>query len=144
MNLLIPLAGLLGIEVEAITDRVKTTVIVNSIIALFGFIALVFLLIAGYLALSDLWSPILAALVMAGGALVLALAVYLGARIGESSRRRHIAERRRSSETGAFVTTAALTALPVMLKSPTFRAIGIPAAAIAAFMLLKRDDNPPD
>ena len=88
-----------------------------------------------------MFGPIIAALIIAGGALVLALAVYLGTQIGEGARRRRIAERRRSSETGAFVTTAALTALPVILKSPTLRTVGIPLAALAAFMLLGRNGS---
>jgi O-antigen/teichoic acid export membrane protein len=138
MHLLVPLAGLLGIEVEAITDRFKKLAIINTVIAILGAIALVFLLIAAFLALSDALSPIYAALIIAGAALVLAVAVYFGTQIGEGERRRRIAERRRSTETSAFVTTAALTALPLVLKSPAMRTIGIPLAAIAAFLLLGR------
>lgn len=144
MHLLVPLAALLGIEVEAVTDHVKKLAIVNAVIAILGLIALVFFLVAAHLALSELWSPIIAALVIAGAALVLALAVYLGTRIGEGARKRRAAERRRANETSAFVTTAALTALPMVMKSPALRVIGIPAAAIAAFLLLgrKSDDKP--
>jgi hypothetical protein len=75
---------------------------------------------------------------------VLALAVYLGTRVGEGRRRREVAEKRRSTETSAFVTTAALTALPVMLKSPLARTLMLPAAAIAAYLLVRGGSDKSD
>jgi uncharacterized membrane protein len=137
MHLLAPLAALLGIEVEAITERVRNTIIVNAVmigLALFG---IGFLVVAGFLALAELYGAIYAALIFAAAFLVLALAVFLGTRIGEGRRRRELADKRRSSETGAFVTTAALTALPVLLKSPLLRTIGLPAAALTAYLLVR-------
>ena len=147
MGLLIPLAALLGFEVEEITGRVKRLVITNAVIALFGLLTLVFLLVAGFLALADSLGPIYAALIFAGAFFILGLVVYFSQLIVDNRRRRHIAERRRSSETGAFVTTAALTALPLLLKSPLVRNIGLPlAAVIAAAMVIGRakDDEPND
>jgi hypothetical protein len=143
MHLLVPLAALLGIEVEAITDRVKATIIVNATMILLALVGLVFLLISGFIALADVVGPIYSALIFAGVFFILALAVYLGSRIGESRHRREVANKRRSSETSAFVTTAALTALPVLLKSPLVRTLGLPAAAIAAFLLVRNggDDD---
>jgi NADH:ubiquinone oxidoreductase subunit 6 (subunit J) len=144
MNMLGPLAGLLGIEVEAITDRAKKLAIVYSVIALFLLIGCAFLIAAGFFALTIEVGPIYAALILGGGFLVLALAVFLGAQIGEGNRKRRVAERRRSSETGAFVTTAALTALPVLLRSPLIRTLGLPAAALAAFLLVRNADSKDD
>lgn len=142
MNLLVPLAALLGIEVEAITDRAKKLVIVYAVIGLFLLLGCFFLVAAGFFALATQIRPIYAALVLGGVFLVLALAVFAGAQIGESNRKRRTVERRRSSETGAFVTTAALTALPVLLRSPVIRKLGLPAAALAAFLLIRNaDDN---
>lgn len=141
MNLLVPLAALLGIEVEAITERVKGLVIANAVMVVFGLAGAGFLIAAGYIALSDALGPLYAALIFAAVFLLLALAVYLGMQIGASRHRREIADKRRSSETSAFVTTAALTALPVLLKSPLVRTLGLPAAAIAAFMLLRNADK---
>jgi hypothetical protein len=141
MHLLVPLAALFGIEVEAITERVKTTIIVNAVMIVLALAGLSFLVAAGFFALSDIVGAIYAALIFAAAFLLLALAVYLGSRIGEGRRRRAIADKRRSSETGAFVTTAALTALPVLLKSPLFRTIGLPAAAIAAFLLVRNSGD---
>lgn len=145
MHFLLPLAALLGIEVEAITERVRRVAIINMVIAVLGLIALTFLLIAGYIALAEALTPLYAALIMAAGALVLALAVYLGSRIGENHRRREIADKRRASETSAFVTTAAVTALPVILKSPALRTIGIPLAVLGAtYFLMTRGRHKPE
>jgi hypothetical protein len=142
MHLLVPLAALLGIEVESITARIRNTVIINAVMLGLALIGAVFLLVAGFLALADLYGGIFAALILAGVFLVLALAVYLGTRIGENRNRRQVAEKRKSTETSAFVTTAALTALPVVLKSPMGRAIALPAAAIAAYLLVRKNSEP--
>ncbi|KQX40273.1 hypothetical protein ASD04_06475 [Devosia sp. Root436] len=141
MHLLAPLAALLGIEVEAITERVRNAIIINAVMIGLALVGVSFLLVAGFFALTELYGVIYAALILAAVFLVLALAVYLGTRIGESRRRREVASKRRSSETSAFVTTAALTALPVILRSPLARTIGLPAAAIAAYLLVRGGDD---
>jgi len=137
MNLLVPLAALLGIEVDSITERVRNTIIINALMIVLGLAGVGFLIAAGFLWLAQAVGGIYAALILAATFLVLALAVYLGSRIGEGRRRREVVTKRRSSETSAFVTTAALTALPVLLRSPMFRTLGLPAAAIAAFLLVR-------
>ena len=144
MHLLAPLAALLGIEVEAITERVRNTIIVNAVMIGMALVGVSFLVAAGFFALADLFSVIYAALIFAAAFLLLALAVFLGTRIGESRRRRELAEKRRSSETGAFVTTAALTALPMLLKSPALRTLSLPAAAIAAYLLVRGGSDEAD
>jgi len=137
MNLLVPLAGLLGIEFDSITERVRNAVILNTVMALFGLIGLIFLIIAGFLAIAAELGGINAALIAGGIFILLALAVYLGSQIGKGRHKREVVEKRRSSEMSAFVTTAAITALPVLLKSPLVRKIGLPAAALAAFLLVR-------
>jgi len=137
MNLLTPLTALFGIEVEAITERVRNAIIVNAVMIGLALVGVSFLVAAGFFALANLYGIIYAALICAAAFLVLALAVFLGTRIGENRHRRELADKRRSSETGAFVTTAALTALPVLMKSPTMRTIGLPAIALAAYLLVR-------
>ena len=137
MRLLVPLAALLGIEVEGITERMRALAMIYGLIALFVLLGLGFLLAAGFMLVAAQLGPLYAALIFAGAFLLLALAIYLGARIGKSRHRRELANRRRASETGAFLTTAAITALPVMLKSPLLVKLGLPAAALAAFALLR-------
>lgn len=136
MNLVGPLAALLGFEVEEITDRIKALAIANAVIGLFGLLTLLFLLVAGFLALSTMVGAIYAALIFAGVFFVITLGVFIGIQIAENGRKRRLAEKRRSSETSALVATAALTALPMLLKSPLIRNVGIPLAAAAGLAVL--------
>ena len=142
MGLLAPLAALLGLEVEGLTARAKSALLVYGLIVLCLSIAVGFLLAAGFMALAGVVGAIIASLIMAGGFLILALAVYLGSLIGHGRRQRQLAERRRASETGAFLTTAAITALPVLARSPLLLRLGLPAAVLAAFALMH--DNKDD
>jgi cobalamin synthase len=141
MNFIVPLAALLGIEIESLTDQVKRSIIGNALIGMFALIGLVFLLIAGFLALADSVGPVYAGLIFAAVSLALALITYLVLQMQEGNRRRLALEKRRSTESSAFVTSAALTALPVILRSPLFRTVGVPIAAVAAFFFLKGKDD---
>lgn len=144
MNLLVPLAGLLGIEVEHITERVRNAVILNALMLIFGLAGIGFLIGAGFLAVAQQLGGIYAALIFGGGFLLLGLAVYLGSMIGKGRRKHQVAVKRRSSETSAFVTTAALTALPVLMKSPLVLKLGLPAAALAALLLVRGGSDETD
>jgi len=140
LNLLMPLAGLLGLEVEGLGQRVKGLAVVYAVILIFGAIGIGFLIAAGYIALADAVGALYATLILAGVFLAVALLTLIGFSMAEANRRRRIAEKRRSSDTGAFLTTAALTALPVLARSPLMLKLGLPAAAIAAFALLRDRD----
>lgn len=144
MHLLAPLAALLGIEVDTITERVRNAIIINTVMIVLVVIGGGFMLAAGFFALSDLYGPIYAALILGGVFLVLALGVFLVTQAGEGRRRREMAEKRRTSEVSAFATTAALTALPVILRSPVARTLALPAAAIAAFLFFRRGSDKTD
>ncbi|MBJ6987579.1 hypothetical protein [Devosia sp. MC521] len=137
MGLIAPLAALLGLEVENIADKAKAAAIVYGLLGLFSTIAIVFLLVAAYLALADLFSPLMAALLLAGLFVLLAVALLLGAQIGKNQQKRKVAQRRRSSETGAFITTAALTAVPMILRAPMAAKLALPAAIIGTLALLR-------
>jgi len=139
MGLIAPLAALFGLELENVAARAKAAAILYGLMGLFLFAAAVFLTLAGYIALADQFSPLAAALILSGIFLLLALAVYLGTLLSKGRERRAVVERRRSSESSAFLTTAALTALPVFLKSPMIVKLGLPAAAITALALLREN-----
>ena len=132
MGLLAPLAALLGIETDALIDKARRQAIVLAVVALFSLIAIAFLLVALYFWLSTVWSPMIAALAIAGGAIVIALLVYGISRMTEGSKKAKEADRRRANETTALITTAALTALPMLFRSPAARTIALPLAAVAA------------
>ena len=138
MNMLVPLAALLGIELKEITGRVRQAIIAYAVMAVFGLIAFCFLLVALYLALATWLGGIPAALICAGTALLLAFLTFLMLKISSGHRKLERAEKRRAAETSAFVTTAATTAVPALWKSQAVRSIALPAAAAAAAFLLSR------
>lgn len=144
MKFIMPLAALLGFEVEGLAHRAKSLAMTYAVIAILGLIGFCFLVIAGYIALAQAVGMLVASLILAGVFLALALAVYIGAQIGENRRQRLASQRRHSSETGAFLTTAALTALPVVAKSPLLLRFGIPAALVAFLLFRDKDSGPGD
>lgn len=142
MALLGPLAALLGIEVEVLLQRLRRNALIYGLLALFLAIAAVFLLVAAQVALSLWIGPLLAALVLAGIALLAALVVWLVARAAERRRQRREAELRRASDTTALATTAALTALPMLLRNPAMRLAAIPVGAALGYFVLRRRRGP--
>lgn len=142
LGLLMPLAGLLGLEAEGLGQRVKGLAIAYALVLILAVIGIGFLIAAAHIALTDVLGLLPATLIMAGAFLLLALIVYIVHAVGENRRRKRLAERRRASDAGAFITTAALTALPLLTRSPLFLRLGIPAAALTALALLKEKDSP--
>lgn len=144
MHLLLPLASILGIEVEDLLERFKQNAIAWSAIAFFALVGVVFLLVALHTGMVDWLGPIWGPLAIAGGAIVIALAIYIGVRIAANVVAHREAQRRHSAEKTALVTTAAITAVPMLLKSPIMKNIGIPVGgALAALYLLSKPGGHP-
>lgn len=142
MHLLLSLASLLGIEVQSLVARARVLAIIYGLAAAFVATGLGFGLAALFMVVADQLGPLGAALAMAGGFILMALVLLVGVRIGDGRRRRRAVARRRSSEAGAFVTTAAISALPMLLRSPLIVKLGVPAAALATLAYLtSRDDE---
>lgn len=139
MQFLLPLASILGIEVEELVDRVKKNAIAWSAVAIFALIGLAFILIALNNAVTLAWGPIVGPLVIALAAILIALTIWGTIAIIEGMARRRALEKRHAQEKTALATTAALTALPLVLQSSLMRKIGIPVggALAAAFLLSK-------
>ncbi len=139
LGLLYPIASLLGIEAGEVVERMKKNAGLWGAIAVFALIALVFLLVAAHAGLTLWVGPVWAPLIIAGGAAVVALTLYAVSRVTAEIAHKKEVERRRSAETTAMVTTATLTALPLLLKSPLVRSVGLPlGAALAAFLVLSK------
>jgi len=139
MQFLLPLASILGIEVDELIDRVKKNAIAWSAVALFALIGLAFILVAIGNAATLAWGPIVGPLAVALVAIVIAIAIWATMAILEGIAKRKALEKRHAQEKTALVTTAALTALPIVLQSPLMRKVGIPVggALAAAFLLSK-------
>jgi len=138
MNFLVPLAALFGLEADALVQRAKGQLVLLLAVGTLALVGFVFLLIAAYAALYPRFGAVWSPLILAGIAFAFALVILLATRIGEHIRRRRLAERRRSSETTALVTSAAVTALPVLLKSPALRSLALPLALAGAWMVYSR------
>ena len=139
MHLLALAASVLGIEVDELLEHFRRNVMAWSAVALFAILGGVFLLVALNAWFTLLWGPIVAPLVIGASAMAVALAIWAAIAISESIARRRAAQRRNSAEKTALVTTAALTALPLVLKSDLMRKVGIPigGALAAAYLLAK-------
>ncbi len=137
LALLGPLGALLGIEAASIKDKLKRQVLLWGTLGALGLIAATFVLIALNNALSLVLGPIVAPLSIAGGALVIALIVYAVFHFRATIEARNDAEKARRAEVTALITTAAITAIPLIL--PTLKRIGVPAggAAAAVYSLLQ-------
>ena len=141
LAVLTPLLSLLGLEAAEITGTLKRRAITWGAIGALGVVAIGFILVAINAALSNALGPVVAPLIIAIVALVAALAVFLVMHLIELNEARRAAEKKRSTELTALITTAAVTAIPLLLRSPLIRDLGIPAGAALASSLWFRNDG---
>jgi len=139
MHLLALAASVLGIEVDELLEHIKRNAMAWSAMAFFALIGIAFLLVALHAWFALLWGPIIAPLAIAAGAIIIAIVIWAAIAIADGIARRRATERRNAAEKTALVTTAALTALPLLLRSDLMRKIGIPVggALAAAYLLAK-------
>lgn len=137
LALLGPLGALLGIEAASVKDKLKRQAVLWGTLGVLGLIAVAFVLVAVNTALAYAVGPVVAPLIIAGAALFIGVVVFLVFHFRETVEARNEAERKRSAEMTALITTAAITAIPLIL--PTLRKVGVPAggAAAAIYALLQ-------
>ena len=139
MNLLLTLASLLGIEIEVLKERIKKDVVAWSVVAVFAAIGFVFLVVALHAWLATVMGPIWAPLVIAGGALLIALVAFLVMRFADAAEHRRSLERKHNIDRTALVTTAAIAAFPLAMNSDLMKKVGLPiGGALAAAYLLRK------
>lgn len=128
--LLGPLGSLLGLEAQSLKDKLKRQAVLWGTLGALGLIAIAFVLVAINNALSLVVGPIIAPLAIAGAALFIGIVVFLVFHFRATQEARNDAEKQRRAEVTALVTTAAITAIPLIL--PTLRRVGLPAGGAAA------------
>jgi cobalamin synthase len=140
LALLAPLASLLGIEVDSLRENLTRRAIVWGIIGVFAVVFFAFLLVAVNSALSFTFGPVVAPLMIAGAALFIALVVFLIGHLRENAQARKQAEEKHKAEVTALITSVAITAAPLLLKSSLIKEVGIPAggALLAAYLLTRQ------
>jgi hypothetical protein len=125
-----PLAALMGLEMTSLKDRLQRQAILWGLLGGLGVIAVSFVLVAANNALTYAVGPVIAPLIIAGAALVIGIVVFLVFTFRNSIEKEKEAERKHSAEVTALITTAAITAIPLIL--PTLKKVGLPAGAGAA------------
>ena len=137
LALLAPLGALLGIEAASFKDKLKRQAVLWGTLGVLGVIAISFVLVAINTALSFAVGPIVAPLIIAGAALLIGLVVYAVFHFRATLEAHNDAEKARRAEVTALVTTAAITAIPLIL--PTLKRVGVPVggAAAAVYSLLQ-------
>ncbi|WP_374832208.1 phage holin family protein [Paenochrobactrum pullorum] len=121
------------------TQQAKRGFITCAIIGIFAAIGFVFLLLAGFIYLSTLGSPLAAALIMAAGAFIVALVAWLIIKSVNAAAERKRRERLEADKS-AFVATASLAAVEAVLKRPILAA-ALPLATMALTSLLRDKKN---
>ena len=114
LQLLGPLAALLGVELTALRARITRNAIAYGALAFCGVIAFVFLLVALHAAMSLAFGPVWSALIMALVAGLAAAGIWIWMRSVERKRQRDAEKRRHTAEATALAGTAALSALPIL------------------------------
>ena len=135
LAVLAPLLSLVGLEAHELSARFKREAIVWGLMAGFGIIGVAFICVAINSALSSVVGPVIAPLILAVAAVLLALATLLISQLIEHAEARRLAEKKRSSEITSLITTAAIAAVPLILRSPLVKEVGIPAGAALASAL---------
>lgn len=136
LKLLAPLlTSLAAGEVGLAVNRAKRSAIFLSIIGVLAAIGVIFLLVAGYIALSERYGELRAALYLGGGALALAIILYIIMKISDGIMRKRQRERAKV-DTSALMTIAALAAAPMVLRSRLLLALAVPVVAFGGLSLL--------
>lgn len=136
LKLLAPLlTSLAAGEVGLAVNRAKRSAVFLSIIGVLAAIGVIFLLVAGYIALSERYGELRAALYLGGGALALAIILYIIMKISDGIMRKRQRDRAKV-DTSALMTIAALAAAPMVLRSRLLLALAVPVVAFGGLSLL--------
>jgi hypothetical protein len=138
-----PLLSLIGRETEHLQRKLQRQAIFWGVLAVLATIVLTFLLVALLASLSTVYGPVIAPLIIAAGALLLGILVVLIFQLLATLDAREAAKKRHDSEFTALVTTAVLTAIPMLLRSPLIKDVGVPlGAALASALRFRKGDEP--
>jgi predicted tellurium resistance membrane protein TerC len=137
-----PLLSLVGREAGELQRKLQRQAIFWGLLAVLAAVIITFLLVALLASLSTVYGPVIAPLIIAAGALLLAILVVLIFQLLATLDARETLKKRHDNEMTALVTTAALTAIPMLLRSPLLKEIGIPiGAALASVLWFKKGDD---
>lgn len=154
LKLLTPLlTSLAAGEVGLAINRAKRSAIFLSIIGVLGAIGVIFLAVAAYIALAERYGELRASLYLGGGAIGLAVVLFIIMKISEAIIRKRQRERAKV-DSSALLTVAALAFAPMVLRSRALTMLAVPIIAFGGLSLLgkkqkrrrssRRQDTPVD
>ncbi|MBS9722524.1 hypothetical protein JYU29_17655 [Tianweitania sp. BSSL-BM11] len=120
-------------EIGLTVERTKRAVLAYVVALLFVLLGASFLLIGGYIQLARMVGPLAAALILGVGFLVIGVIVLMAHQARARAEQRRIAEKRKSDMV-SLGATAAIAALPSMLRGRRGKATG--AAAVVTPLVL--------
>lgn len=127
-----------GEAVAAIRNAVRS-VVIYAIVGVLGLAAVIYLLIAAFIALERHFDPLYVALGFAAVFLIAALAIYIVQKRGAPARRR-VARERRGTELKAAAIPAALSMMPGLVRSRAgIGALALGVAGIAALAIYREN-----
>lgn len=133
-------------EAAVIKRRVKAAVVTYALVGAAALLALVFLIIAGYLAAAVRWGAIASAIGFAVGFLLLALLVYIVYRVVSGAQRR-AQQRKRAADASMMAGASAMAMLPALLSKRGGMATALMAlagiAGYAAYREFKQSGTDP-
>lgn len=127
-------------EAVDIARRARTTFIIYVLASILAVTGIGFLVGAGYIAAAERYGSLAAAIGFGLGFLAVAIIVLASRSVVLSARRRR--EKRRSLDLAAIAGAAAITALPVLLRSKA--GLIAPLIAVAAYMIYRENRKPDD
>lgn len=128
------LTSLAGEEIKSITTRAKRSAGFGAVIIALVLIGFIFLCLAAYLVLAEIYGGPIAALILAGISLFLALIAVIVMRLQIAAEQKRYQQRMQANKS-ALMATAAVATAPSLLKRPIL-AIALPIVGIALLGLL--------
>ncbi|GHC76578.1 hypothetical protein [Limoniibacter endophyticus] len=132
------LTTVLAGETGALTRRAKATVLFFAAIGLLVAMGLFFALVAGFIATASRFGSVEAAIGFSLGFLVVALILYIAYRLYLANEKKK-AKARRAADYSTVGIATALAVAPALLKGNPLMKIGIPAAAVIAYLIFKEN-----
>lgn len=131
------ITSLVGGEISRRINDLKQSAVIFGVVGFLVLVGLIFLLIAGYVALADYVGALYAALIIGGGFVALGL-IILGIWTLKRRRDRKRMENQRP-DTREYVIASVISLAPVVIKSRLLVSLAIPAAgAVGAYLLFSR------
>lgn len=127
-------------EAMDIARRARTTLVVYVVVAMLALTGIGFLVGAGYIAAAQRYGSLEAAIGFGLGFLAAAIIVLTARSVASSTRRRR--DKRRSIDLATIAGAAAVTALPVLLRSKAVMVA--PLIAAVAYMIYRENRKPDD